>query len=248
VVEPISLEGNGGAEGCVEALERAILKGGYPAGTRLPAERELAEQLGVNRITVRSALAQLKAARLISVRQGSGYLVKNFWREGGIEVISRLLELDSRPGRARAMVEDLLEVRRALARVLLRRLMGGSAREHLEAIESAIEQFEAAVRTRRPPEELAELDLEVVAALAAASGSEVLMLCVNPVARVLTGLPSLQRAMYRDPERNVAGFRAMQAWLSDGGRGEHIDPVIDAMQAVDRETVATFARARRNRA
>jgi DNA-binding GntR family transcriptional regulator len=139
------------------------------------------------------------------------------------------------------MVEDLLEVRRALARVLLRRLVGGTTREHLESIQAALDRFAEAVHQRRPPDELAELDLDVVAALAAASGSEVLMLCVNPVARVLTALPSLQRAMYRDPDRNVAGFRALQAWLVEGGRGDQVDPVIDAMRAVDHETVAAFS-------
>lgn len=41
-------------------LERRILEGQYPDGRRLPSEREIADEMAVSRITVRSAIAELE--------------------------------------------------------------------------------------------------------------------------------------------------------------------------------------------
>jgi DNA-binding transcriptional ArsR family regulator len=47
-----------------------------PHGTRLPAERELAQQLGVSRPSVREALIALEVEGLVEVRMGSGIYVR----------------------------------------------------------------------------------------------------------------------------------------------------------------------------
>jgi DNA-binding GntR family transcriptional regulator len=49
----------------VAQLTRAIELGRLLPGDRLPAERELATQLGVARVTLRSALGDLEAAGLL---------------------------------------------------------------------------------------------------------------------------------------------------------------------------------------
>ena len=43
-------------------FRQSILAGALPPGTRLPASRRLAADLGVSRITVESAYAELEAA------------------------------------------------------------------------------------------------------------------------------------------------------------------------------------------
>ncbi len=59
-------------EGCVEQLGTAIRLGVYPHGSSLPAERELAERLGVSRATLREAIAALRTAGLVSTSRGRG--------------------------------------------------------------------------------------------------------------------------------------------------------------------------------
>ena len=53
-------------------LRQGILSGSLAPETRLPAIRQLAQTLGVNRITVENAYAELEADGLIFTRVGSG--------------------------------------------------------------------------------------------------------------------------------------------------------------------------------
>lgn len=58
-----------------EQLADLIGKGEFPPGERLPAERDLARQLGVSRATVREAMIALELSGLVEVRVGAGVFV-----------------------------------------------------------------------------------------------------------------------------------------------------------------------------
>ncbi|OBQ52750.1 GntR family transcriptional regulator [Halodesulfovibrio spirochaetisodalis] len=53
-------------------LEKELYEGAYPAGEKLPTEKQLADRFNVNRHTVRQALAELVRKELITVEQGRG--------------------------------------------------------------------------------------------------------------------------------------------------------------------------------
>lgn len=53
-------------------LEKELYDGVYPAGEKLPTEKELAERFSVNRHTVRQAIAELVRKELVVVEQGRG--------------------------------------------------------------------------------------------------------------------------------------------------------------------------------
>jgi DNA-binding FadR family transcriptional regulator len=59
------------ADQIVEDLRNQILSGELPNGSRLPAERELAEQYDVSGPTIREAIRVLTAMGLVSTRNGS---------------------------------------------------------------------------------------------------------------------------------------------------------------------------------
>src|SRR5213592_4815792 len=63
----------------LEQIRRAIQLGRFEGGTRLPSERELAQQFGVSRTTVREAIRVLQGEGLVDVKRG---------RNGGAVVIS----------------------------------------------------------------------------------------------------------------------------------------------------------------
>ncbi|MBC7391856.1 FadR/GntR family transcriptional regulator [Variovorax sp. LG9.2] len=55
-----------------DQLRALLTKGEYAVGTRLPAERDLAKQLGVSRPSVREALIALEVDGWVEIRTGSG--------------------------------------------------------------------------------------------------------------------------------------------------------------------------------
>jgi GntR family transcriptional regulator, hexuronate regulon transcriptional repressor len=58
------------------AIELAIAEGRYQPGQRLISERDLAEEFGVSRPTVRRAVIALEMRGLLEARQGSGVYVR----------------------------------------------------------------------------------------------------------------------------------------------------------------------------
>lgn len=226
-------------------LRDAIVSGQMPAGVRLPPERELAATFGVNRITVRTALARVEAEHLVSVRQGSGYVVRDYRRNAGPDLIGTLATLARSSADRIEIMRDLLLVRRHLARATLERLVPIAAGDPraLDGATSAITRFEEAVDAKAPLAELTAADLEIVAQLVAASKSAVLQLCFNPVATLLQGLPALQVAMYRDPKSNVLAFRALVHVITQGGGPAMIDELLALLGRRDEATIASLVAA-----
>jgi GntR family transcriptional repressor for pyruvate dehydrogenase complex len=105
-----------------ETLLKHIVGGAYPSESRLPAERELARQLGASRPTLREALRRLGEWNLIEPRRGSGVVIRPY-RDWSIEVLAAYLRYGKpelgQPGVAR-MLLDVLAMRRAVALEVVR--------------------------------------------------------------------------------------------------------------------------------
>ena len=105
-----------------DVLLADIISGRYPAGARLPAERELARTLGASRPTLREALRRLSEWGLIAARRGSGIVVRDV-AEWSIDVLPAYLRLGAPldpPGTLPQVVKDILAVRRMVLIDLLR--------------------------------------------------------------------------------------------------------------------------------
>lgn len=59
----------------IDQILQLIDSGEYPAGSRLPAEREMSERFGVSRPTIREAVIALEAMDRVAVKTGSGVYV-----------------------------------------------------------------------------------------------------------------------------------------------------------------------------
>src|SRR5258705_308007 len=105
-----------------EKLLSDIVSGAHPAGSRLPAERELSRQLGASRPTLREALRRLGEWNLVEPRRGSGGVVRPY-RDWAIEVMAAYLRYGKpqhgQPGVVQ-MLLDVLAMRRAIAPEVVR--------------------------------------------------------------------------------------------------------------------------------
>lgn len=88
----------------IEQLREQITSGGWPLGSRIPTETELAKSTGTSRNTVREAVGSLVHAGLLERRQGSGTYVRASSELAG--AVSRQV--------AAARWRDVIEVRRTL--------------------------------------------------------------------------------------------------------------------------------------
>jgi hypothetical protein len=147
-------------------------------------------------------------------------------------------------------VVELLAVRRAVARVVLEAAAarldeaaspdGGDDRptEPLAQLDAAIDRFESLARAMAGPDALALADAAIVEALMRTTGSAVLPLFMNPMAQLVGALPELKATLYADPPGNVAGWRAVSAWLRLGpARRPTFDAIDRLMAQRDRATV-----------
>ena len=94
-----------------DALRGDILRGRYRPGDRLPAERELATRLTVNRGSVREALKRLEQQGLVEIRRGDGAVVRRP-EEASVDVVRHLL--CARDGLDRRVLEEVLDVHEML--------------------------------------------------------------------------------------------------------------------------------------
>ena len=77
----------------VEHVRRLIEKGTLGPGDRLPGERDLAQELGVSRPSVRSGLEALEAIGVVVSRRGAGTFIAEGPPDLGIEPLSLLASL-----------------------------------------------------------------------------------------------------------------------------------------------------------
>jgi len=96
------------SEQIARQLEEMIAEGTLKPGERLPAERKLAERLGVSRPSLREAIKKLASKGLMESRQGGGTYIKTTLEDG---LTNPLLDLLQQHPESRF---DVLEVRHAL--------------------------------------------------------------------------------------------------------------------------------------
>ena len=82
---PTSIPETTAIDAVFEKLLADIVRGLHPTGTRLPAERELARQLGASRPTLREALRRLGEWKLVEPRRGAAKAEASRGREHGQE-------------------------------------------------------------------------------------------------------------------------------------------------------------------
>ena len=97
-----------------DQLLNEMLDGELQPGAALPAERQLAEALGVSRPTVREAMQRLAHSGLVEVRQGGATIVRDFRRAAGLDLLPQLI---LRAGHLdHDVLRSILEARSAMGR------------------------------------------------------------------------------------------------------------------------------------
>ncbi|MEM1373150.1 MAG: FCD domain-containing protein [Pseudomonadota bacterium] len=156
------------ATAVVAQVELLILRGILRPGEKLPAERDLADRLGVSRPSLRDALGQLQANGLIETRAGAGVFVTDFLAEAFSPALIRLFE------RHDEAVFDYLAFRRDLEGLAAERAARVASDTDLAVIAAVMNKMEAA-HTKRTGDDEAALDAEFHLAIIEASHNTVML-------------------------------------------------------------------------
>ncbi len=144
-----------------DRIRELIERSGFEPGTRLPAERDLALQLGVSRPSVREALIALDVEGRVEVRGGSGVYVS-------------AVKPGPAPARTPALGESpiqLMEARAVIEGELVTLACARTSPQPLARLRQLLLDMEAAIEQRRSK---LDLDREFHLTLAQMAGNAVL--------------------------------------------------------------------------
>jgi len=178
-------------------LCEGILGGSYEPGEKLPTQRALAAELGVNMAPVREAVKRLEQLELVEVRHGDAMRVRDWREHGGLDVVGHVLF------RAGGLDGDtlaaLLEARRLMlsecARLAAIRRSAGQAKRLVEVAGRLGEAGDDAAAQA--------LDFAFMTELVEAAGNVVFVLILNSI-----------RRLYFDHAELFAGIVAERAKLA----------------------------------
>ena len=157
----------------VRQIKSHIFNGTLTSGDRLPSEKELAEQFGLSRITVRDALRVLESQGLISIKVGSGggAFVVDPANQSANELVTNLLRLQ------RASSQELVEARIVIEMSLVTFAAERATPEDLAAMQEAINSARAGRATGKTHFTSYSVDFHI--ALAKAAKNQVLEFTVD---------------------------------------------------------------------
>ncbi len=119
-----------------DQIQQMIAQGVLKTGDRLPAERDLAAQLGVSRSSVRDAIRTLEVTGILESHHGRGTVIRDLSTDSLVVPLASVLV------RKRGMVAELLDVRRMIEPALAAR-----AAEH--ASDAQIAQLQEILHRQR---------------------------------------------------------------------------------------------------
>jgi GntR family transcriptional regulator, transcriptional repressor for pyruvate dehydrogenase complex len=160
----------------VEDVQRLILDGGLRPGDRLPAEKELASELGVSRGSLREGVRALVVLGILEARHGNGTYVTDLDPATLLAPVAFLADLPGDHAPLHAVRATLETEAAGLAAMHLTDGHVARARAALDDMSRAL------VAPRAEPARLAAADLAFHRAVADASGNPVLAALLDVLA------------------------------------------------------------------
>jgi DNA-binding FadR family transcriptional regulator len=214
-----------------ERLLGDIIKGVHPSGSRLPAERELARQLGASRPTLREALRRLGEWNLVEPRRGSGIVVRPY-RDWSIEVIGAYVRYGKpapeQPSLGRILI-DMLAMRRAVCLEVIKLTAGRVPKGSTQGARLAMAR---AWQLRDQPTYVRE-DFEVMRQVCEAAKFTPGLWLLNRVAEIWVEAAASVRFAVRPPDDYVATHTKFFDMIENGRSDEAVTLMTDYLDRHD---------------
>jgi len=195
-------------EQVAQQIQELIFASGWPAGSKIPTERELGDRFGVSRTVVREALKALAERGLVAIQPGRGIFVAHLSADALKEPMKLLFQ------RRNFSYENLVETRRVLEVEIAGLAAQRAEPDHMEKMRAAVEEMDA---TLDDAESFIRADHAFHVALAEATQNPLLPMLIDSIGELV-----------RETRRMVIGVGGSQT------RGQHYHrKLIDAVECRD---------------
>ncbi|WP_412565261.1 FadR/GntR family transcriptional regulator [Thalassobius sp. MITS945101] len=219
-------------------IELLILRGILRPGERLPAERELADRLGVSRPSLREAISELQEKGLLSSKAGSGIYVADVL---GSAFSDSLVKLFANHEEA---VFDYISFRRDMEGLAAERAARLASDTDLKVIQTIFDKMEG-VHSKRNPDDEAQLDADFHLSIIEASHNVIMLHMMRSMYQLLReGVFYNRKMMFKQRTtrdtlltQHRAINTALQARDAEGARAAveaHLDYVRTTLQDLNK--------------
>ncbi len=206
-------------EQIVQQIEESVLNGSLKPGDQLPAERELAQRLGVSRTAVREAVKALREKGLVEAYSGRGTFITDGTSHAARQSFDLMVKIGQQEGST-----HLAELRLILEPGIAALAAERAEEEYLAAMRDAVAVMD---RSQKDPSAYIEADLDFHLALAEAVANPLILSLIDSIVGLLR-------------EQRIKIFNV------EGGpqRGQvHHKRILDAMERRDPEMARSAMRA-----
>ena len=164
-------------EQIVQQIEESVLKGTLKPGDQLPAERELAQQLGVSRTAVREAVKALREKGLVEAYSGRGTFITDGTSHAARQSFDLMVKIGQQESSTH-LADLRLILEPGIAALAAQRI----EEEHLTAMREAVAVME---RSLKDPAAYIEADLDFHLALAEAVANPLILSLIDSIVGLL---------------------------------------------------------------
>jgi GntR family transcriptional repressor for pyruvate dehydrogenase complex len=164
-------------EQIVQQIEESVLNGSLKPGDQLPAERELAQRLGVSRTAVREAVKALREKGLVEAYSGRGTFITDGTTHAARQSFDLMVKISQQEGSTH-LAELRLILEPGIAALAGKRIED----EHLAAMREAVAVMD---RSQKNPEAYIEADLDFHLALAEAAANPLILSLIDSIVGLL---------------------------------------------------------------
>ena len=124
-------------ESVIKTLKEHIISGTVQVGSKLPAEKDLCQQLHVGRSTIREAFRALQAMGFVEMKPGRGAFVATIKESDPESTVNWFVENESE-------ISNFMEARMAIETLAIRLVIERATDKEIQTIEHAFNKFEEA--------------------------------------------------------------------------------------------------------
>lgn len=191
-----------------DELIARVFTGELRPGDRLPPDRALAAELGVDRTSLRNALRQLTRMNLLRPVRGSGVTVLDYREHAGLDFLAAVLEIPGLELGGAFLLEALDHWEQAMPPIVAAAL-GRITPAQIGAIDALLENQARELERGAALDEVARLEVALIDSVVAMLGDVTLRLMANSTRPLRQRLTRLQLELTDDPLAQIQAHRML---------------------------------------